>query len=938
MLSPKTQYSLTNAKSYFEEHLSVGDYYSEGERVGGEWFGKGAELLGLSGAVKSAEFLSLCDNLDPRTGRSLTVRQKTTRREEDADGSAREVANRRVFYDFTLSPPKSVSIVALVGGDNRIVKAHDHATRVALGELEKFAATRVRSAGASSDRATSNVVAAVFRHDTSRALDPHLHSHCILFNATHDAAEGRWKALQNFAMLQARKYVENVYYHELARELHRCGYEIVNHARGDFQIRGVAPALCDLFSKRHREIDERTRELMSREPGLASGNLGDVREHIAHNERSRKIKDVATERLRGMWEGQLSADEGKAMDRLLAEGQSGSKPAPAIATGEAVAWAEEHIFDRSSVVLEHEIWRHSLERARGAAISLGELHAATAAADYLRQNGDARRLTTREVLGREWDIVCLAKAGVGKCRPLSSASAGKDAALDEAQRLAVARILTSRDFVTLFRGGAGTGKSFTLRAVDVALRSAGHSTLVVAPQRQQVKDLERDGFAGAQTVSESLTRKELPVGAVLIVDEAGQLGAKQMLELLRFAKANDARVILSGDTRQHGAVEASDALRAIERFSNLRAAELNEIRRQDPERGRTADEKAWIAEYRSAVKDAANGDIAASFDRLEQAGAIVQCTLADQQERLAEAYLSLAAENLSTVVVSQTWSEIRKVNERVRADLQAAGRLGPEEWRVRSLQTVDLSDAQKRDARFYGDGAVIVLNRDSGGFRKGQSGSLVAITKKGAVVEADGKVRTVAFNQVDRLTVCRADELTLSRGDRLQLKANAKAVGGERVANGELVTVERVIADGRIRLQDGRTLESDYRQFVRGYAVTSYGSQGKTVDHVLFSDSTVRAATNAQQWYVTISRGRRGIRIFTSDKAQLRESVTRSGERPLALDLAPQGVVRLRAARMFGRGLRRAREIAAAVQRHVANFTRLRRARAAQQRVGLSVT
>lgn len=110
--------------------------------------------------------------IEDRTGESLTVRQKTTRREEGADGSAREVANRRVFYDFTLSPPKSVSIVALVGGDERIVKAHDHATRIALSELEKFAATRVRSAGASSDRVTSNVVAAVFRHDTSRALDP----------------------------------------------------------------------------------------------------------------------------------------------------------------------------------------------------------------------------------------------------------------------------------------------------------------------------------------------------------------------------------------------------------------------------------------------------------------------------------------------------------------------------------------------------------------------------------------------------------------------------------------------------------------------------------------------------------------------------------------------------------------------------------------------
>ncbi len=103
--------------------------------------------------------------------------------------------------------------------------------------------------------------------------------------------------------------------------------------------------------------------------------------------------------------------------------------------------------------------------------------------------------------------------------------------------------------------------------------------------------------------------------------------------------------------------------------------------------------------------------------------------------------------------------------------------------------------------------------------------------------------------------------------------------------NGELVTVARLDHDGSVILQDGRVLTLGYRQFVRGYAVTSYASQGKTVDYVLFSDSAVRAATNRQQWYVTISRGRKGIRIFTSDKEQLRENAARSGDRELALDL-----------------------------------------------------
>ena len=165
-------------------------------------------------------------------------------------------------------------------------------------------------------------------------------------------------------------------------------------------------------------------------------------------------------------------------------------------------------------------------------------------------------------------------------------------------------------------------------------------------------------------------------------------------------------------------------------------------------------------------------------------------------------------------------------------------------------------------------------------------GRLLAITQSGLVVESTDKVRTIPFKQVDHFTVCQMRQLALTGGDRLQLKANGRTRQRQRLVNGELVTVQKVQADGRIKLQDGRILEKDYRQFVRGFAITSYASQGKTVDYVLFSDSAVKAATNQQQWYVTISRGRKGIWIFTSDKEQLRENIRRSGDRELALDMA----------------------------------------------------
>jgi conjugative relaxase-like TrwC/TraI family protein len=885
MLSPQTQYRLANAKEYFEEHLCAGDYYSEGQSIAGQWLGKGAESLHLAGTVQRDEFLRLCDNLDPRTGQRLTQRLKTTRTVAGDAGEVHEVANRRVFYDFTFSPPKSVSIAALVGRDSRIVDAHNCAVVAAVREVERFAATRVRVGGSLSDRTTANIVCAMFRHETSRALDPHLHSHCILFNATFDPEENRWKALQNYEMLRARKYVENVYYHVLARELGEFGYELEHHPRGDFEIKGVSPELCQRFSKRHQEIDEKTQALLAEKPHLRDGNVKDIREDMAQNDRLRKIKGIRLEDLRRHWDTQISAMDKQALVSLK---NSTPKRDQQIGGGAlaAVTWAEEHLFDRRSVVLEHELWRHALEHARGQNVTIQELQQATRDRGYIRNERKPRNVTTKGTLEREWEIVCLAKNGVGRFHPLAPGHTLRDSRLDSGQRVAVGQILNSRDFITLFRGGAGTGKSYALREVRRGLEAAGHPIQVIAPQRQQVIGLECDGFRRVQTVSEFLTKQHMLPHAVVIVDEAGQIGAKQMQQLLRYVRVNSGRVILSGDTRQHGAVQASDALRAIEKYSGLKAAELNEIRRQDPARGWTRAEQHRIEQYREAVKEASEGNLVGSFDRLEKQEAIVACSLADQQDRLAEHYIDLAVNRQSVVVVSQTWSEIHRVNDRVREALKSRRLLGAEDRTVTTFEPVDLTDAQKRDQRSYTNERVLVFQRPAVGFERGEMARLVTITQTGLVVESTDKVRTVPFRRTGHFTVCQMRQLRLTGGDRLQLKANSRTRQRQRLVNGELVTVQKVMADGRIKLQDGRVLDADYRQFVRGFAITSYASQGKTVEYVLFSDSAVKAATNQQQWYVTISRGRKGIRIFTSDKEQLRENICRSGDRELALDMA----------------------------------------------------
>jgi ATP-dependent exoDNAse (exonuclease V) alpha subunit len=210
--------------------------------------------------------------------------------------------------------------------------------------------------------------------------------------------------------------------------------------------------------------------------------------------------------------------------------------------------------------------------------------------------------------------------------------------------------------------------------------------------------------------------------------------------------------------------------------------------------------------------------------------------------------------------------------------------VGVDDVTVQALEKIDLTNAQKRDERFYPIDAVIVFNQRVREAQAGAKGKLGGIVKTGLLVEVNGRFVTVTDKVLDKITVCRPQKIKIAENERLHLKANRKLPSGGRVTNGELVTVKSVGADGTIKLADGRVLDASYCEFLPGYAVTSYGSQGKTVDYVLFSDATIKAATNAQQWYVTISRGRRGVRIFTPDKEQLRENIRRSGHRPLAME------------------------------------------------------
>ena len=270
------------AESYFDEHLSHNDYYTQGVSQAGHWIGTGAQQLGLKpGEVVTREaFLRLCDNQHPDTGQQLTPQQ---------------FRERRIYFDFVCSPPKSVSILAVTMNDQRIIEAHKEASTMALRELEQFAATRIRKGGIQEqDRVTGNLVGAAFVHTTSRALDPQLHTHFVLFNATWDSKENRWKALQTGDMFGALNYGTEVYRNELAKRLHQLGYS-TRRTGTAFEIEGVEAKFIERFSKRSQQRDmavKRQEQKLGRK--LSKQEVS----HAVHQSRPKKLKGASDEQVR----------------------------------------------------------------------------------------------------------------------------------------------------------------------------------------------------------------------------------------------------------------------------------------------------------------------------------------------------------------------------------------------------------------------------------------------------------------------------------------------------------------------------------------------------------------------------------------------------------------------------------------------------------------
>src|ERR1700674_3210751 len=490
--------AMSNGRGYAAHHLVHSDYYAEEQRVVGHWQGRGAAELGLVGEVTEQQFEAIRQGLHPATGEQLRPRQSADRRSVDGEVQSRG----RHLYDFTLSAPKSVSVVAALVEDDRLVQAHQRAVDVALQELEASAAARVRMQGANENRLTGNLVLAVYHHDTSRELDPQLHTHAVAGNLTYDGTEGRWKALQASDIYAQRAYLTEVYRNALAHEVRALGYDIDNRhdARGrdlGFEIRGVSQDLVRTYSQRSQQRDRAIEAFTEQRGRRPTDNEVAI---LVRESRPDNLIEISPAEVKQRQIVRLTLDKAQTLTELrqhaveIAHEREGLALEP---VAPALRYAEQHLFERRSVVQDHEVLAETLRQGRGwiaLADAKGVLGLEESSGAILRVG---HQVATRESLDREREMIAAINRGIGAFDRLGGGHAflASDRLRPEQQH-AVHQVLASRDWAITLRGAAGTGKTATLQELHRGLAESGRDVLAVAPTRSAVNELQHVGISG----------------------------------------------------------------------------------------------------------------------------------------------------------------------------------------------------------------------------------------------------------------------------------------------------------------------------------------------------------------------------------------------------------------------------------------------------------
>ncbi len=861
-----------HAREFVSEQAN---YWSRDQQGHSEWQGKLADKWGLSGPVGNEQFARLTEGQHPETEAQL-VKHQVSRTYEGKGGKEVTSVEHRAGWDATFSAPKSVSLTALVGGDDRVREAHRESVRVALHEIEHY--TQARIGNVHPPETTGKFVAATFEHDTARPVAgyaaPQLHTHAVIFNVT-ERDNGQTRSVQSHELYASQHYGTSIYRAELAARLQTLGYEIERGKDGQPEIRGYTREYLEASSPRREQVKE-----YMREQGIDGAAAGQI---AAHRTRDKKGLLSAEEVQRQHRE--LAGQFGHQADRVVAAAMERTqkvqqeKPrTPSLSAQEAVTYARDHLFEKDAVQDRRALYETALNRGMGEIthrqvkedferrMQLGEFREAPA-------NVRGPQITTAEMVRMEREIVGIMREGNKRSpgapmlasSPVRNATLSNHPQLNPSQRATAEEVFQSREKIVAIDGVAGAGKTTTLAVIREGAETEGYRVQGFAPTSRAAQKLGEAGIE-TSTLQMHLARGQKPDTGerrLYVLDESSLASTKQMHAFVTRLHPND-RVLLVGDRRQHEAVEAGKPFAQLQE-AGMKTVSLDQIVRQkDPE-------------LRNVVEQLARGEVGAAVKNLDNQGRVHE--FRDREQRINAIAKEYAKSPENTLVVSPDNRSRAEINGRIHAELQGRGVVGREEHRVQTLVSrQDFTGAARTWAERYEVGDVLRYSRASKetGIGKGEyarvtniDGALNRIT----VVRKDGTQRSYNPQRQSGVSVYREEERSFSIGDRVQFTAPASQL---KVANRELGTMVGISA-GRmvLRMDDGRSVAVDpakHPHLDHGYAVTSHSSQGQTAERVLVHVDTELGAKdllNNRMAYVSVSRGAHDAQMFTNDREKL---------------------------------------------------------------------
>lgn len=841
-----------SAASYYENQ---DEYYHDDGRAQSSWEGTGAKRLYLSEEVDVKTFRELLDGQMP-------------------DGSQIHNASegRRGGTDITLSAPKSISMQALIGNDQRLLDAHEHAVKSTLRYVESLASYRTTENGITHNEASDNMLFATFRHELSRANDPQIHTHSVQINATQKI-NGEWRALDQSTLYQQQKMIGALYRNILAQEVKGLGYEVrLTHNDGRFELAHITQKQIDGFSQRTSDIKS------------ALAKIGKTLEDATPRE-----KEVATlstreskstldrQELWHDWQNKSEALDVNYYPPLTAEKSTESEQL--VAAEKALNYAVEHITERQAVAPQIKLIEAALSKGTGST-DLAAIHSAIkhqVRDGVLIQNG--QYYTTPQAQAREKEMLDIELRNREAMKPIINENAAKQAIsssqLNAGQLAAAVHIVSTSSRVSAIQGSAGTGKTTLLKAAQSIIENKGYQIMGVAPSASAAKELSSKGIEG-QTLARLaiLDYKALNNKTVLIVDEASMVSAKAMHELLQAVEKADAKVVLVGDTQQLKAIESGRPFAQLQE-AGMPNIKVGEIMRQNN------------AMLRDAVTLASQGNIKASMDLLKHQ--VNEINNSDERYAcIAKDYINLPAKDQKeTLILAGTHYARNAINTLVRSELGFKDK-GVE---VTTLERKDLTRVQARMSSSYQPGDIVqaMKNYQGLGLKRGDQ-ALVVEAESGKIIleRADGVLIKWQPAIQTNLSAYHVSEREFSVGDQIRITQNNHAIG---VVNGDRATVTNVDTQENtmtLKTGDGReiTLNTQDKQHLdHAYCTTIYSSQGQTVERVLMDADARSATAHESSYYVGISRAQDSITIYTNDKEALPDSMGRQDIKSAALDI-----------------------------------------------------